>query len=248
MGDLNWKEFWDKLGTSKDPIAATDRPTVSQETYYLYSIDIKEKLDLNTDDKLLDIGCGTGIIDACLAPLVHQLFATDFSQVMARRAKSSIAIFPNANIVMCDSSAISFKNGFFTKILVYAVAQYLSVIQIDYMLGEAHRLASPGGLILLGEVPRARDTRFTKRIRDVWLHEGVGGVTHKVLFNLYEIWLRFTGRWTGRFIRPEGPPITLHSADELLELAQRHNMRGRVLPQAKELPWFHQTFDLLIET
>jgi ubiquinone/menaquinone biosynthesis C-methylase UbiE len=213
----------------------------------MYSIDIQEKLALNSDDTLLDIGCGTGIIDASLAPLVHQLFATDFSQVMAQRAKSSITNFPNANIVMCDSSAIPFNNGSFTKILMYAVAQYLSVIQIDYMLREAYRLASHGGLILLGEIPRARDTRFTKRIRDVWLHEGVRGVTYKVLINLFEFWLRFTGRWTGRFIRPKNPPITLHSDQELLELVQRHNMRGRILPQSKELPWFHQTFDLLIE-
>ena len=59
-----WKEFWDLLATSRDPIAATDRPTVSPATYQLYSTEITQKLALSKDDILLDIGCGTGIIDA----------------------------------------------------------------------------------------------------------------------------------------------------------------------------------------
>lgn len=248
MKNINWKEFWDQLGTSNDPIAATDRPTVSPETYHLYSIDIKEKLALGPDDTLLDIGCGTGIIDASLAPYVRQLFATDFSQIMVLKARSNTENCPNVKVVVCDSSAIPFVGGHFSKILMYAVAQYLSHDQIAGMIEQARRLAGPNGVILLGEIPRARDVSFTKRIGDVWLHEGIRGVIRKVLINGYEFWLRLTGKWTRRFVRPEGPPIFLHSPEELLEMVRQHNMRGHVLPQRKDLPWFHQTFDLLIET
>jgi len=247
MKTRTWNEFWNLLGSSNDPIAATDRPTISPETYQLYSTEIIEKLALSQDDILLDIGCGTGIIDANLAPHVRRLFATDFSEVMAHKAKSKTAACGNVNVVVCDSAALPFTDGTFSKVVMYAVAQYLNQAQISKMLGEAHRLAHPGGMIMLGEIPRAREASLLNRIRDVWAHEGLKGVWRKTTDNLWERWLRLTGKWTRRFVRPEGPPIILHSAKELLELARQYDMRGRELPQRKDLPWFHQTFDLLIE-
>lgn len=247
MKTSTWKEFWNVLGTSNDPIAATDRPTVHPETYQLYSIEIIEKLRLNQDDILLDIGCGTGIIDAHLSPYVCRLVATDFSEVMSHKTKSNTAAYENVDTVVCDSVALPFQDSAFSKVVMYAVAQYLSPFQIDQMLGEAHRVARTGGTIMMGEVPRARDTRLFNRIRDIWAHEGPKGVLRKALRNLLEIWLRLTGRWTHRFVRPGGPSITLHSDQELLELTQQHDMRGRVLSQRADLPWFHQTFDLMIE-
>lgn len=242
-----WKEFWDTLGTSHDPIAATDRPTVSQATYQLYSTEIIQKLALRKDDILLDIACGTGIIDANLAAHVQKVFATDFSEVMAQKAKAQTATCGNVHIAICDCAALPFKDGAFSKVVVYALAQYLSQAQIDQTIGETQRIIRPGGLIMLGEIPRARDMDLLSRIRDVWTHQGLGSVLRKICDQLLEYWLWFTGRWTGRYVRPEEPPITLHSEQELMHLVHQRNMRGQILSQSEELPWFHQTFDLLIE-
>jgi ubiquinone/menaquinone biosynthesis C-methylase UbiE len=242
-----WKEFWDLLATSCDPIAATDRPTVSPETYQLYSAEIVRKLALGKDDVLLDIGCGTGLIDASLAVHVRMVFATDFSKVMTQKARSNTAICGNVHVVTCDCAAPPFKDGTFSKVVMYAVAQYLSRAQIGQMLEEAQRIIRPGGLIMLGEIPRDRDVKLLVRVRDVWIHQGLPGVLYKVFDVLLDRWLRFTGRLTHQFVRPEEPPITLHSAEKLLGLVRQLNMRGWVLPQSEKLPWFHQTFDLLIE-
>ena len=242
-----WKEFWDLLATSRDPIAATDRPTVSPATYQLYSTEITQKLALSKDDILLDIGCGTGIIDASLAAHVHRIFATDFSEVMTQKARSNTATCGNVHVVTCDCTAIPFKDGAFSKLVMYAVAQYLSQAQIGQMLGEAQRVIRPGGLIMLGEIPRARDMSLLNRIRDVWTHQGLRGVLRKTLDNLFERWLRITGRWTRQFVRPVGLSITLHSEEVLLGLVHQRNMRGWISRQGEKLPWFHQTFDLLIE-
>lgn len=242
-----WKEFWDLLATSRDPIAATDRPTVSSATYQLYSTEIIQKLALEKDDILLDIGCGTGLIDASLAPHVHRVIAIDFSEVMAQKTKSNTAFCGNVRVVNCDAAALPFKDGFFSKVVMYAIAQYLSQAQISQMFAEAQRIIRPGGLIMLGEIPRARDVSLSNRIRDIWTYQGLRGVLRKILDNLLESWLRVAGRWTHRYVRPAELPITLHSAEALLELIHQRNMRGWVLPQGEKLPWFHQTFDMLVE-
>jgi ubiquinone/menaquinone biosynthesis C-methylase UbiE len=179
-----WKEFWDALAISCDPIAATDRPTVAPSTYQLYSSEIMQKLDLGQHDVLLDVGCGTGVIDAHLAPHVHKIFATDFSLAMTQRARSGTARYGNVYVVNCDCTALPFRDGVFPKLVMYAVAQYLSSEQIDQGLREAHRVTQPGGLTMLGEIPRARDASCLARIRDVWMHEGLGGILRKVVILL----------------------------------------------------------------
>lgn len=242
-----WKAFWDILATSRDPIAATDRPTVSPATYQLYSMEIMQKLTLEKDDILLDIGCGTGLIDASLATHVHRIVATDFSEVMAQKARVNTAFCGNVLVVNGDATALPYKDSSFSKVVIYAVAQYLSHAQIDQMLEQTQRVVRPGGLIILGEIPRARDMGLFVRIRDVWTHQGLRGVLRKILDNLFERCLRVTGRWTGRFVRPKGPTITLYSVEVLLDMVHQHRMRGQVLRQSEKLPWFHQTFDLLIE-
>ncbi len=231
---------------SRDPIAATDRPTVRPGTYQLYIDEIIQKLTLNTNDILLDIGCGTGIIDANLSEFVKRIVATDFSKIMAQKARNNRGIRENVDFVNCDSTSLPFKDGAFSKVLIYAVVQYLSHDQIKSMLGEARRLTRSGGLIMMGEIPRSRDTSLWNRIRDVWKHRGLRGILSKFFNHLLECWLRITGRWTHRFVRPEGPPEVLHSEGELLDLVHQCVMRGWVLPLGRKLPWFHQTFDLLV--
>jgi ubiquinone/menaquinone biosynthesis C-methylase UbiE len=175
------------------------------------------------------------------------MVATDFSEVMAQQAKANTVNCENVCVVTCDCRAIPFTDGIFSKVLIYGVVQYLSQAQVVQMLGEAQRVVWPGGRIMLGEIARARDVHLLSRIRDVWTHQGLWGVLCKMLDNLFERWLRVMGRWTHRFVRPKGPPITLHSEEVLLELVHQCGMCGWVWPQSDKLPWFHQTFDLLIE-
>jgi len=243
-----WKEFWDVLATSRDPIAATDKPSVSPSTYQLYSTEIMQKLALNPEDNVLDIGCGPGIIDVSLAPHVRCICAVDYSHIMARRARANTATCGSVHVMNCDATALPFKNAVFSKLVMYSVAQYLSPDQIDQALGEIKRVTQPGGMIMLGEIFRVRDVSLLNRIRDVWVHQGLWSIVRKTLNRSFKFWLRVTGRFTHRFVRPKKDlPIVLHPEEALLTMVHQHNMRGRVLPQSEKLPWFHQTFDLLIE-
>jgi ubiquinone/menaquinone biosynthesis C-methylase UbiE len=242
-----WREFWDNLATSRDLIAATDRPTVPPETYQLYGVEILRKLALNSDDVLLDVGCGTGLIDAQVAPHVRDVFAIDFSYMMTHKTKATTLALGNVHTINCDSTSLPFKDKVFPKVVMYAVAQYLSRRQIEQVIEEMQRVTQPGGKIMLGEIPRARDASFLNRVRDVWKHQGLGGVIRKVHDLTLELALRVTGCFTQKFVRPKGPPIILHAESDLLDMVHRCGMRGQVLDQDERLPWFHQTFDLLIE-
>jgi ubiquinone/menaquinone biosynthesis C-methylase UbiE len=220
---------------------------VSAATYALYSADIIQKLALTKDDVVLDMGCGTALMDVKLAEHVRYIYGTDFSSTMVRAAQPNIVYSDNIRLMACDSTAAPFRDGAFSKVVIYAVAQYLDQRQISQVLQEAQRLTQPGGLIMLGEVPRARDMRLIGRIRDILIYEGLRGLWGKISRNFRERWWRLTGRDDRSYVRPDGPPVTRHSAEALLQTVRGLGMRGWKLTQDERLPWFHQTFDLVIE-
>ncbi|MDX1521407.1 MAG: methyltransferase domain-containing protein, partial [Anaerolineae bacterium] len=135
----DWQKFWEVMGQNKDPIAATDRPTVSPETYRAYCREIEQKLELKPDDILLDIGCGTGLMDAYLSSCVKKVFATDYAFNMAKATGATTARFDNTFALNCAAKPAPFPDQAFSKVLLYAVTQYLSPPEFLNILGELKR-------------------------------------------------------------------------------------------------------------
>jgi SAM-dependent methyltransferase len=86
--DINWCEAWVELDrarkASRDSAYWDDR---AEETFVFadsssYVETFIEYLHLKTDNSLLDLGCGAGILARPLAHLGHRVIAIDFSQRM----------------------------------------------------------------------------------------------------------------------------------------------------------------------
>jgi ubiquinone/menaquinone biosynthesis C-methylase UbiE len=243
-----WKEFWEVMALNENPIAATDRPTVSYETYQAYCREIDQKLMLNSTDVLLDIGCGPGLMNGYLGSRVQTVIATDYAFNMMLAAKQNAENLENVHIVNCSGLAPPFPNRTFSKVVLYAVTQYLSADEFLVILRELKRIEHPGGMTLFGEIPRGRDDRFLERVKEVWENEGFLGTFRKIRNRLIEISLIQLGRYTnfGKYIRPVGPPTWHPFPEQLLDLVNQAGLSGQVLSQGKDLPWFHQAFDLLV--
>ncbi|MGA2071922.1 MAG: methyltransferase domain-containing protein [Terriglobia bacterium] len=102
-------------------------------------------IEFKPQDKVLDVGCGTGWLVRRIAPLVSEGLAAgmDVSDAMLGRAESLSAQLPNVAFARGGVDAIPWESGYFTKVVSVESAYYWP----DPAQGvrEISRVLSPGG-------------------------------------------------------------------------------------------------------
>jgi len=102
-------------------------------------------IEFQSQDKVLDVGCGTGWLVRRIAPLVSAGLAAgmDVSDAMLERAKTLSTQLPNVVFARGGVGAIPWDSGHFTKVLSVESAYYWP----DPKQGvrEIFRVLSPGG-------------------------------------------------------------------------------------------------------
>ena len=156
---MNRKEFFDSHADKWDEY-------FDEEKFTKIKILI-EMSDIQKEDCLLDIGCGTGV----LLPLIKKIcgdtcdvLALDISFQMLKKVKEKFHDrFP---CVQCDAEDISFKNHTFNKVICYSCFPHFP--DKKEALLEIERILKPGGYVFILH----SDSR--KSIND--LHKNIGSV------------------------------------------------------------------------
>ncbi len=96
MEKVNWQEFWSgfrkgEVKSERDLFVEVGK-TVAKEPIskaaFDLSIDlVRRDLELNSSDRMLELCCGNGLMTLCLAPLVREIRAVDFSQRLIDNAR-----------------------------------------------------------------------------------------------------------------------------------------------------------------
>lgn len=96
--------------------------------------------------RILDVGCGPGILTSELINSGRSVYSIDLSMAMLRRAQGSIRRDPhwgNAQFSNCEVSQICFQEGSFASVLcigvIYYVEDYIAVMR------EIYRVLAQGG-------------------------------------------------------------------------------------------------------
>ena len=148
---------------------------------------VAEVVDLQTDDELLDIGCGSGAFLAAKAQHVHRVVGLDPSPTMLHAAERRLAdriAAGTARLVAGSAAELPFGDGAFTAV---------TAIFAPLSHAEAFRVLRPGGrLVHLDNDPRRSESEPTS----AWGRRRYDEAEHRRMFEgagFTDVSLRYRG-------------------------------------------------------
>jgi ubiquinone/menaquinone biosynthesis C-methylase UbiE len=141
---------------------------------------IRRFVDPRGDERVLDLGTGTGALAFAIAPLVREVVGVDAVPEMLKEARQRAGGFPNVEFVEGDITRLPEGLGSFD--LTACVRTFHHVPRPELVVAELTRTTLPGGYILvidqlapvdplvaleLNRFERARDPSHTRALADV---------------------------------------------------------------------------------
>jgi amino acid adenylation domain-containing protein len=107
--------------------------------------------------RVLEIGCGTGLLLLRIAPFCAHYVGTDFSKVALDKVRGELERSPSAyqHVHLCERAATDLDglDGPFDLVILNSVIQYFpSVAYLSDVLNGAIRITAPTGALLIGDV------------------------------------------------------------------------------------------------
>jgi ubiquinone/menaquinone biosynthesis C-methylase UbiE len=113
-----------------------------------------EALELEADDRFLDVGCGSGAAVRRAASIVRRAVGVDLSPGMIKRAEALAAGLPNAEFLLAESSRLPFEDAAFTAVL--CTTSFHHYPDPEGAVREMARVLSSGGRVVIGDASADR--------------------------------------------------------------------------------------------
>ena len=137
----NERAIWNQLARSYD----RNVMGTYSDAYRLTHQAILE--DLNPNDRILEVGCGTGIVSLAIAPHAGEVIGVDLSPRMIQQAekKSNEAALQNLHFQEADAYELPFEDESFDVVLLTNLLHV--VAEPETVIKEAHRVLREGGTL-----------------------------------------------------------------------------------------------------
>jgi SAM-dependent methyltransferase len=225
MSGQDWVTFWDTKASSPTDFQATGRGLMDTPGFLFTVREIARILSLGSEDHVLDVGCGTGIIALSLSPWVGSIVGLDISPKMVARAQENSRGAGNIQFIQGSLLNIEKVQGEFTKVLAYSVLQYLeNEEQVLQAFRSVARVLPKDGMALFAANPdpERRAVYLTRAFEDC-----SGTEEHQTILDIVEATLWLTPK-------------------RMVELAQKANLKAETLPLHERI-WQHfYMFDLVL--
>ncbi len=137
--------------------AYTNEPFSREEMSEWVDTTVARIKDLQPE-RVLEIGCGTGLLLLRLAPLCKHYRATDFSamalRIVERQMQEAQEEFPDVTLLERQADDFTgLEEGTFDTVIINSVVQYFPGIEyLLTVLEKALKMVKPGGALFLGDL------------------------------------------------------------------------------------------------
>jgi len=155
MTPEQWRQHFATLAANGDQIEAAayfnSGTKCTNEQIDLMAEDIRRKLLLSGDERLLDVGCAGGLMLDRLAPAVREVVGVDICEESLALARQR-----GHKVMVADASnRLPFEDGEFDRVLCHAVVMCMSHQDTERAIAEMLRVTKPGGMVMLSDVADA---------------------------------------------------------------------------------------------
>lgn len=163
----DWRRLWDETYQNAPADSAAGfnlagwkssvtRHPFSEDEMHAWVDETVEKLENLTPRRLIEIGCGSGLLLHRLAPRLERYDGVDYSEVAIAGLKDAVR---NANLTNTEVRCLpaheleAFEAGSYDTVVLNSVAQYFpSLTYFGGVIQKALALLRPGGALFLGDL------------------------------------------------------------------------------------------------
>jgi len=227
----NWENYYNTIPlqvNSDDYLRQVGKTiagkTIDNSQFDLIVNSIIKNLKINSDDIVLDLCCGNGLITQKILQYCDRIEGIDYSKPLIDIAKSvhspDYCNYLNKSILDLHPDNFPFK---FSKVYMYEALQHFSQKQFEDILQIIFKITKPQAIIFLGSIPNKEK---------IWDY-----------YNTFSRKLDYIKR---KIINSEAIGYWWNS-NSVLEICNKFGMKCTVMNQNPELYTTHYRFDALIQ-
>lgn len=209
-----------------------------------------EALALRAGEKVLDAGCGTGLLVHGMSSTIGsegRIVGVDFSEDMLELARNRCADMDNIELQQGSITQLPFADNSFDA--ASCIQTLLYVDQVETALSELYRVLKPGGRVAIietdwrGVVLNSPDQLMTRKVLDAW----DAAVSSP---NLPVKLIPMLKKLNFKAIKTEAIPVlntsysTVNFASGMLEYFSTYAVKNKVISAEEAERWITQIRDL----
>lgn len=138
-------------GSDWDDRVETWEAVVATPAFQQLAASVLELVDAAPDDRVVDLGAGTGLLALALAPSVEHVVAVDASAAMLQRLDQRAAGYGLANVepLVADLRSLPLPDEAATLVVSNYAFHHLDDSSKELALAEARRVLAPGGRLVV---------------------------------------------------------------------------------------------------
>ncbi len=203
----DWKKIWNKRGKHINFACTGGRK--DKNLLNFINNQVLEIMNFQSNDIVLDIGCGGGSLVNKVSKIVYKAVGIDLSNIMISYANVS----KNTFYIQGNMQNLPFKEKCFSKIVCISSLMYIPENSLEGFFSELNRIITKDGSIFLGQL---LNKDYSSKLLNI-----KGFNKPKSLNDLVEIMKKKIAFFTGM--------LSAYSPDDIESMADKFGFQSRIL-------------------